>query len=289
MFHSIIRSHPVVVYYVLACALTWGVTFLTLALTGKPVPESEPAATSDIILANLGPPLAAVLVAAGAFGAAGIRDLRLQLLRWRVGARWWLIAVCGWPALTLVAFAIHLLAGGAVEWRLPESPTRYQSLLTVFLCMPVLALFEEVGWRGCALPALQRRFTPLTASTILGPLWACWHLPWFFFPGTDKENTPFWVFLVSGVVVSIPYTWLYNNTRSLPVMAAFHITDDYSGWLLPPGAQESLVVPMVVGGLTLVLSVVLIFAGRMTRRCSQPPVHTVDCQGEVSSGPTAEL
>lgn len=274
MFHRIIRRYPVVTFFLLACALTWGVTFLAAALAGKPFPVGKLAASSVIILTNLGPPLAAVLVAGVASGADGIRRLRFRLLRWHVGARWWLVVVCGWPAIVLLALGIYYLAGGIVELRPPESPNRYQSLLTAILCLPILALFEGVGWRGCALPELQRRFTPLTANIIVGVFWACWHLPAFFIPGTAQQNTPFLGFLVGTVVISIPFTWLYNNSQSLPVMATFHVTLDYSFFLLPSARQVRVVA--VWFGLTLVLSFVLIFAARLTKRCIAP--SDVRCQ-----------
>ena len=38
------------------------------------------------------------------------------------------------------------------------------------------ALGEETGWRGYALPQLQRRFSPLASSLILALLWFGWHL-----------------------------------------------------------------------------------------------------------------
>lgn len=37
--------------------------------------------------------------------------------------------------------------------------------------------FEELGWRGIALPALQKCYSALISSLILGLAWGIWHLP----------------------------------------------------------------------------------------------------------------
>ena len=42
---------------------------------------------------------------------------------------------------------------------------------------------EEPGWRGFALPRIQR-YRPLRGSLLLGALWGVWHLPlWLWIPG----------------------------------------------------------------------------------------------------------
>jgi membrane protease YdiL (CAAX protease family) len=38
-------------------------------------------------------------------------------------------------------------------------------------------LLEEGGWRGFALPQMQRLHGPLVGTVILGELWISWHLP----------------------------------------------------------------------------------------------------------------
>jgi len=77
---------------------------------------------------------------------------------------------------------------------------------------------EEVGWRGFALPALQTRFDALTASVIIGLVWAAWHLPAFVFeiPGYTRS---FAVYALLVVGISIILTWLYNNTEGSILLA----------------------------------------------------------------------
>jgi membrane protease YdiL (CAAX protease family) len=38
-------------------------------------------------------------------------------------------------------------------------------------------LNEEPGWRGFALPKLQRKYSSIIASIIIGIIWGFWHLP----------------------------------------------------------------------------------------------------------------
>ena len=47
-------------------------------------------------------------------------------------------------------------------------------------------LIEELGWRGVALPLLQRRLAPQWASLALGDIVAGWHAPSFFLGGTKQ-------------------------------------------------------------------------------------------------------
>jgi hypothetical protein len=46
--------------------------------------------------------LAAILVIALAFGRLGLRDLRSRLFRWRVGVRWYAVALLTAPLLMTV-------------------------------------------------------------------------------------------------------------------------------------------------------------------------------------------
>jgi membrane protease YdiL (CAAX protease family) len=93
-------------------------------------------------------------------------------------------------------------------------------------------LLEELGWRGYALDRLQLQWSALSASVILGVVWALWHLPLFFIGGTHQHDvvgfatTSFWLSMAGIVALSVAMGWIYNNTaRSIAAIVVFH------GWV----------------------------------------------------------
>ena len=68
----------------------------------------------------------------------------------------------------------------APDWSFIPS---YLSQFAITLFIPPRGpLLEEGGWRGFALPRLQRLHGPLVGTLILGALWALWHGPFYFGP-----------------------------------------------------------------------------------------------------------
>ena len=78
----------------------------------------------------------------------------------------------------------------------------------------VITFGEETGWRGFALPTLQRRYGALAAALLVTPIWALWHLPYFFTVATYRGFPPAgYVGFVFGLGCgSIVLTWLYYGT-----------------------------------------------------------------------------
>jgi membrane protease YdiL (CAAX protease family) len=178
-----------------------------------------------MLLGGLGPMLAAIGVAAQRSGRAGVRALLGQLLRWRVGPVWYAVALLAWPAVDVVLVLLNVAAGGA----LPTAPPA-----SLWLAVPGLfvrtvlfggGLYEEIGWRGFALPRLQERYGALAASLGLGLVWALWHLPLWFVPG--QEMPPFALFVPNVVALSVVLAWLYNATGgSLLIVALAHTANN---------------------------------------------------------------
>src|SRR5579862_5946614 len=102
-------------------------------------------------------------------GGAGVRDLVAHMGKWRVGFVWAVIAISP-LALFALAAGVSVATGGG--WPSVDAMARFSGLpnlgVLVVLVLLVLAGFgEETGWRGFALPRLQARHGPLTASLIL--------------------------------------------------------------------------------------------------------------------------
>jgi membrane protease YdiL (CAAX protease family) len=151
------------------------------------------------LVGGLGPLLAAVGVAARRSGRAGVRALLVQLLRWRVGAVCYAVALLVWLAVNFGLILLNLAAGGGP--------------------------YEEVGWRGVALPRLQERYGALAASLLLGLVWAIWHLP--LWPEPRQAMPPFVRFVPNVVALSVVLAWLYNGTRGcLLIVALAHTANN---------------------------------------------------------------
>lgn len=86
---------------------------------------------------------------------------------------------------------------------------------------------EETGWRGFAIPMLQKRFSPLVVSLAVALFWALWHVPYFFVVPTYKGFGPAAVigFVIGLTCGSIVLTWLYNRSgESILIVAVWHGT-----------------------------------------------------------------
>jgi membrane protease YdiL (CAAX protease family) len=77
-------------------------------------------------------------------------------------------------------------------------------------------LGEEPGWRGYALPRLQRRFSPLASSLILGFLWANWHLPLML---AHAYNVTWWQFVPVTMAASVFLSFGFNKSGGSTICA----------------------------------------------------------------------
>ncbi len=216
-------------YFVLAFVFTWAL-WVPAAFEARGLISSLPIPAT--FLGAFGPLAAAVVVTAQESGRAGLRSLFGRVVRWRVAPVWYAVSILGPLGLTLAAIGLHVVLGGqppSLGLLAGALPTL--GFASIYMMLTV-ALGEEVGWRGYALPALQARYNALIASLVLGVLWTLWHLPVFFNPDTFYSNLPFILFLAYIVPFAVLITWVFNSAGGSVLMAIFfHAVLNASGEL----------------------------------------------------------
>ena len=211
--NQLIRRYPLTAFFVLAYALSW--PYMIVDALGSHGLLAFRLPMLLWIPMGYGPTFAALIVTGALAGKTGIRTLLGRLLIWRVGWPWYAVAVFGSVMLSGITVLLYALLSGT----LPVVPVvSAQVLITAPLLFLIGGLVngEEIGWRGFALPRLLAKHSALTASLILGSLWALFHLPLFFTRGDSFASTPPLSFLVRIIGAAILFTWIYNNTGWQP-------------------------------------------------------------------------
>lgn len=131
----------------------------------------------------------------------------------------------GWK-VWLAIFAVLGLSS-AIAWFIPEvwGEPRLSMMLPSFYIFPIywliMVLFgggqEEIGWRGFILPFLEKRYGRWFGSGILGVVWAFWHIPLWFIPGTSQTYMNFAGFMMLTVGYSFFFSWVMKASDNRPM------------------------------------------------------------------------
>lgn len=181
-------------------------------------------------LAVWAPAIAAVAIVVHRHGAAGLGRFLGRLALWRIPGGWLLFVLLGIPAVFFIGAFIRgtpllpsILADGT------------GAVLTVMVIMLFLGPVEELGWRGLALPVLQRYMAPAWAGILIGTVWGLWHLPAFYLSGTVQSEWGFAPFLLGNICLSLIVTPIFNASGgSLLWPALYHYQFIFPLW---PDAQ----------------------------------------------------
>lgn len=215
------RQRELTLYFVLVFAWIWIIAGLVFGLPDIVTRIFGPMSQSNIlfVLATWGPNIVAFLVTSALRGRAGSFDLVRRFAIWRVGLRWYLVALVAVPALGLGA---ALIAGTYSESPLGSpAPDLLNRLGPIIVNLLVTgSLGEELGWRGFVLPRMLQRWSPLASSLILGATWGLWHLPSFLAAGTPNSGTSLPAFLLGALSLSTIATWLFANARESVLLAS---------------------------------------------------------------------
>jgi len=217
-------------FFLLAFGIGWGVAIFLLLFTdqieavfGK-IGNTNPV----FILIVYSPAIAGIALVLKHYGLRGMGSYLRRLTLVRMPAAWWVFLIIGIPAIKYAGAAINGTIG---DVKFTPWYAIFGALLGALLVGPV----EEFGWRGVALPLLQRRWAPLWSSLILGGFWGLWHLPAFLSSDTPQGAWSFGPFVIGVLALSVLLTPMFNAARgSILIAGLFHFQMNNPLW---PDAQ----------------------------------------------------
>ncbi|HYI46470.1 MAG TPA: type II CAAX endopeptidase family protein, partial [Actinomycetota bacterium] len=206
-------------FFALTFGLSWGMGVLFVIFAEQLETIFGPMGYTNplFILIVYSPGLAGLYLVWRHYGARGLGSFIRRLTLVRMPLVWWGVLLVGMPAVFYAGAAIK----GTISDPFPFSP--WYGVLPALAIALFIGPIEELGWRGVALPLLQRRFAPLWSGLILGSVVAVWHLPAFILSGTKQSAWAVGPFLLGVVAISIILTPMFNAARgSILIAALFH-------------------------------------------------------------------
>jgi len=247
---NFIKRQPVVSYYLLVFAISWGGILILIGGPGH-IPGTKEQAEKLFVPALLimfaGPFISGILMNFLIDGKEGLRKLLSRFLRWRTEGRWYAIAIFTGPIL--VATLLFGLSLFNHEF-LPGIVTAKDkiSLMIFGVAWGVIGggLFEETGWTGFAVHQLRKRYSILSTGLIVGILWGIWHFMIAFWASNYLAAPDSWTMFVASFVafylLALPayrvlLVLVYDQTGSLPVIMLMHAFLSASTLILQPSSS----------------------------------------------------
>ena len=243
-----VARHSVLAYFALTFAISWGGILVVIGGPGAIPGTKEQVETllPIAILAMLaGPPVAGIVLTGLLYGKSGLRDLLARMTRWRVGARWYAVALLTAP-LSMVA-ALLALSLTSPEFLPGIFVSDEKTTLLLMGVVPGLmaGFLEELGWTGFATPRMRLRYGVLGTGLIVGVLWGAWHIltNGLWQSGIASGGFSLAIFLpaylFTFLVGQLPayrvlMVWVYDRTGSALVAMLMHASLTASTAILAP-------------------------------------------------------
>jgi uncharacterized protein len=230
-------SGSALMFFLLTFAVTWS---CWISIVTVPIPEETFTRAILLFIGIFAPAIVALSLTAWNEGELGVRALLGRMFQWEVSARWYLFAVGYTLSIKLFVTLVYRLATGT--WPRFGTVPLYIIPFAILISTPVQS-GEEIGWRGYALPRMAGRLGLGWASIILGIIWAIWHLPLFFLPGSDTYHQSFIVYATQVTAISVAMAWLWKRTgRSLLLTMLMHAAINNTQDIIPsavPGGTKT--------------------------------------------------
>ena len=249
-----IKRHPVLAFFFLTFVISWGGVLMLGTPYGMPTTSEQFEKLWPIVFLPyfLGPSIASILLTSLIYGKSGLRGLLSRSSRWRVGTRWYAVALLTAPLQVTIVLLVLSITSPEFLPGIVTTTEKINLILTGILVGLIFGgLLEELGWTGFAIPALRRDYSVFTTGIIVGFFWGVWHfLPTYWGSGDSTGSLslslllPPCLFYV-GVLPAyrVLMVWVYGHTgQSLFVLMLMHMSLTASTlFILAPSAKgESL-------------------------------------------------
>ena len=234
---SFIKTHAVAMYFVLAFAISWGGLLIVYGPGGltSSAWQSDPRSTLIGVALLAGPSAAGILLIGIVSGRAGYRELLARLTRWRVGLRWYAVALLATPLLAAATNFTLSLVSPVFTPAIASADDKASLVLSGIATGLFIGIFEELGWTGFAIPRLRMRHSVLSTGLLLGFVWGAWHI----LPNLESDSfaaaLPLAMLLTRVFSWLSPFrvlmVWVYERTASLLLAMLMHASL-VAGWLV---------------------------------------------------------
>jgi len=196
---AFISRYPLVTFFVLAYAISWGSYFV---LSGP-------------FIFPFGSILAAVIVAAATQGVAGLKDLLGRVFHWRVAPIWYLAALAVPVAIACGALYLNAARGAALPPMFAGA--WWEALLILPIAIIDAPLWEDSGWRGFAMPRFPAKRSRFLNTLVLGVLLAGWHLPLALSAGPIAVP-----YVLTTILSAFVTNWIYYKSGESALLAILY-------------------------------------------------------------------
>ncbi|MGN0180830.1 MAG: CPBP family intramembrane glutamic endopeptidase [Candidatus Ornithomonoglobus sp.] len=185
-----------------------------------------------MFLGLISPAVIAIITVFTSKNKALVRDFKRKIIGfYRIKPLYICAAILLFALVVAASIGTSVLFGGSADqFSFTEdfsfSIGGSSALLTILLA----SIIEELGWRGYGEDAVGAYHSWFKESVIFGFIWASWHIPLFWVPGTYhhglREMGIVYVlnFLISVIPLNFLQTWVYvKNNRSMLATIIFHL------------------------------------------------------------------
>ncbi|TCO75242.1 CPBP family intramembrane glutamic endopeptidase [Marinisporobacter balticus] len=217
-----------VIFLSFTFAVTWATHWILAYIIQNDILQLEQSLSQLLLfVGGSGPIVAAYVAIAHTKDEGDQKEFHSRVLKVKVNYKWHLMVVLTPVVLGGVAVAIGYFCDNQSLVYNPIEP--FYLYIPAFLNSIIAGGIEEFGWRGVVLPELLKKYNAMIATVILGVIWALWHLPLFYIPGTGQFEYSFIIFILSCIGISGFLTWIYVNTKSIFLCVVFHASLNASG------------------------------------------------------------